>query len=173
MTNPVFVVGRRYMVPTVKGHIYRRLRHWPVIGPMHEDAEIINFPRSHFHIDWRFVPESDFRYALRFGKTFRVLSLVMTFGPETNNPDGVEPVTVRSRKCYRADIEFPVVFFTQPLELKYASSALKEGLICPHRGLPLTGMKPDADGNVVCPGHGLRWNVCTGKLVRRTLGAAP
>lgn len=47
-------VGKFYLVrcidhPNVKGN-HRWL---PVIGPWHEDAEIVGFSDHHFHYDWR------------------------------------------------------------------------------------------------------------------------
>src|SRR5262245_46578027 len=30
----------------------------PVLGPLHEDAQTIGFPWAHYHVDWRFVPQT-------------------------------------------------------------------------------------------------------------------
>jgi hypothetical protein len=38
--------------------------------------------------------------------------------------------------------------------------------ICPHKGINLNSIAPDADGNKVCPGHALKWDKF-GNLIRR------
>jgi hypothetical protein len=79
--------------------------------------------------------------------------------------------------CKRTLPDFPVelkykdgrerwAFEWQPrLESEYA--AIRAACTrCPHRGFSLAGL-PVKDGKVVCPGHGLQWNVKTGALVPR------
>lgn len=56
-----FAVGKKYRVPCVRatwpmGTVMAKW--WPVMGELHEDNEHLNFPFYHWHIDWRFVPES-------------------------------------------------------------------------------------------------------------------
>lgn len=51
------IIGKRYRVPAVLVAGWLSARHgfngWlPITGPMHEDAEIINFPHLHYHVDW-------------------------------------------------------------------------------------------------------------------------
>ena len=53
-----YEVGRFYVVPCVRAgwpHIDDKPRWWPILGPQHEDAEFINFPYQHFHVDYRFL----------------------------------------------------------------------------------------------------------------------
>lgn len=52
------------------------------------------------------------------------------------------------------------------LEKAYCQETLRDGYICPHRGISCRGVVAESDG-VVCPGHGLKWNTETGKLVSR------
>lgn len=43
------MVGKRYSVPVVRMKIAaKHLQFVPVIGPLHEDAEFINFPARHW-----------------------------------------------------------------------------------------------------------------------------
>lgn len=51
-------VGRFYLVNTVQRIDGATL---PIHGPLHEDAEIINFPHLHWHIDWRFVDKRTYQ----------------------------------------------------------------------------------------------------------------
>lgn len=56
-----YEVGRWYTVPVVRGiwrpyiHLEQRVLWWPVLGPMHGDADHLNFPWLHFHVDYRFI----------------------------------------------------------------------------------------------------------------------
>ena len=50
------------------------------------------------------------------------------------------------------------------LRQAYRNRRLDQEMTCPHRGAPLAGLQPDADGNVTCPLHRLRWNLKTGRM---------
>lgn len=166
-----FEVGKFYRVPCVLAH--KRFAcgaGWvPVIGPLHEDAEIINFQDEHFHIDWRFVTE-------------RMLKRAQYFGAMS---EFTRPIQIRTSKLYgdqdKIVLDGPVVkrllchreFGTYPrrparwqpvLDAVYRDCKLKPGMVCPHKGIPLESVRA-VDGIVTCPGHGLRWNVETGELV--------
>ncbi len=87
---------------------------------------------------------------------------VLVKRPETLHP---QEVFWRRRKCYRNNICFPERF-CPILEPEFAQCRLTKGK-CPHKNIPLVGLEPDSDGNVICPGHGLKWNLATGQLVSR------
>ena len=53
------------------------------------------------------------------------------------------------------------------IEEAYQGAKLGKNMICPHQGAILTGIAPDADGNVTCPLHGLCWNPETGRMVKK------
>lgn len=156
-----YEVGRRYRVPTVRGYIFRKLRDWPVIGPLHEDADIIGYAPLHYHIDWRFVPDRDLPPA-----RWSLYAIVMNESPLNRSLEEQRPV-VRLRLCRRTWAPYPrdKATWLPQLEAKYAGCALK-GAVCPHRGLPLDSCPADENGIVTCPGHGLRWDINTGKLAR-------
>ena len=168
-----FQVGKFYRVPTVKTtDTHRPMGYVPIIGPLHTDAEIIQFPHEHWHIDWRFAPKALWDYAA-FGPwrdnshCYAVVQqprAVPSWGHKVliDEEYGVQP---RRMKCKR---EFPAYpyskakWFTE-LKAKFAGCKLKPGLICPHKGVPVVGPK---EGDIAtCPGHGLRWNVVTGEIV--------
>lgn len=168
-------VGKSYLVPCIYVAPKQRYGGWaafmPVIGPRHSDAEHLNFPYEHFHIDWRFVSDRAFQSAcdMRTGKPH---GLVITNTHGERKLDGA-PV-LRRRVCKRPMPDFPrqpgvqtrsAVFVA--LEEAHAStcSRLKPGNICPHRGIDLTPFI-QADGTAICPGHGLKWNTTTGELMR-------
>ena len=156
------VVGNYYSVPHVatnKDVFHRKPGTLiPIIGPEHEDAEFINFPFDHWHIDWRFVNRSLFKQR---GNGWVVLGTPINVSNTTNE------IIHKVRKCLREMPVFPParVPWRPKLEAAYAGCKLKPGMVCPHRGIPLNGC-PVKDGVVVCPGHGLRWNVETGELLR-------
>jgi len=157
-----YTVGKFYNVPTVNGFVYDIRANWPVIGPMHQDAEIINFHYRHYHIDWRFVsdrllndvhwhtqiPYGTVLHADRYGQ--RVLP---------------KPI-MRRLKCKRDFTPYPAhkATWLPELEKAHKGCKLKPGMVCPHRGVPLASI-PGVNGIVTCPAHGLKWNVATGELV--------
>ena len=155
-------IGRYYRVPCVEVPMWRCMV--PLFGPLHEDTEIIGFPEEHWHIDWRFTSPAFME---------RWVYKRIPHGTVLSRKNAVGAVEIRPRKCRREMPVFPThpysgkpVFWLADLEKAHAEARLKCGMICPHRGLPLAGC-PAKDGVVVCPGHGLAWDVETGDLVRR------
>lgn len=168
-TTDGVTVGKFYRVPAVRvarWHGWRDI--WiAVIGPKHEDAEIVGFPWQHFHVDWRFVQR----------RIFDQLSWIR--GPTyvhaypIQDPDGagtkviLEGPVLRRMKCKRTLAgPFPreAAHWIPKLEEKFACARLVNGL-CPHRGIPVSAMHRDGDV-LTCPGHGLRWSATTGELIR-------
>lgn len=58
------------------------------------------------------------------------------------------------------------------LERAYESVKLPSCLKCPHRGMSLKNLPQDEHGNVVCNGHGLKFNLKTGEMVSRLSDAS-
>ena len=178
-------VGQFYWVPCMRVAPTART-YWtppdgwvPVLGPKHRDQEHLDFDFEHYHIDWRFVPEREFR-AASSGIVINVPhNKVLTNDSGPLNLLVGEPVLKR-RRCRRLMPEFPqIVAETLPnrrhvairwerLERAQAFTCnkLKPGNICPHRGIDLTPFE-QPDGTAVCPGHGMRWNLRTGELMPR------
>lgn len=161
-------VGKFYLVPCIWHCLteFTRAFWLPVVGPWHEDAEFVGFPYWHFHYDWRFMqsfliidPERPIYNQAR----------VATDKLDINPPK----TQLRRRKMMRPMPEFPAiersgdpVRWIKPLETEFASHVLK-CRPCPHRGMSLDGLPIDAQGRVVCNGHGLRWNLNTGRISPR------
>ena len=165
-----YEVGKYYRVPCVLAH----KRFWcgagwvPVIGPLHEDAEIINFPDEHFHIDWRFVMPRMLKRAQAFGimsEFARPIQLQTSKFYGYQQQIVLDGPVVKRRLCRREFGDYPRhKSGWQPiLDSAYRDCKLKPGMVCPHRGIPLESVRA-VDGVVTCPGHGLRWNVKTGAL---------
>lgn len=171
-------VGRFYWVPCVRvpGRGF-----WPVTGPRHEDAAIIKFPRPHWHYDLRFTSEAQMAFLCNRGRYARDLGALL-FG-KVGLPDGeahgsvlvgrkLAPPVLRRRRCLRAQPSFVIDGEAPPwqAELEAAYSQQKVACQkCPHRGLPLASLpRIEGTNQVICPGHGLRWDLGTGKLVRTT-----
>lgn len=171
-------VGRYYMVPCVRVNrsslggpgTGKRLGWLPVIGPAHEDKAILDFSRVHYHYDWRFIDAKQASVIGHDPTTGEALSAIETLVCVIEKQE-------RKLRCRRAMPTFPLpppqVFPLAKLESAYASHRIKPDCrVCPHRGVPLNGL-PVRDGAVVCPGHGLKWNIATGGLVRRTSAVRP
>ncbi len=175
------VPGTFYLVPTVRYTWHKLDGDWPVMGPKHTDAEVLNFPWPHYHVDLRFIPHD---LAIRLSTHLRAGVVGLTLTPLCRNPDGRRDITVphpdpiwRRRLCRRAAAPTPREFYEfvrghralmPALEAAYQDAKLisgPKGFVCPHRHAPLGSVPPDCDGNVVCPLHGLRWNLATGRIV--------
>src|ERR1044072_14938 len=138
---------------------------WPVLLPSHRDPEL-QADYEHFHYDWRFVSKSHYESVLKLegrNEAAHVFTAVaaVSIGPE---------ITWRRLKCKRVPPPFPTHNASGPpnrlvriLEPKYQGRRLGACLTCPHKGISLKG-QPVRDGKVVCPGHGLCFDVKSGKL---------
>lgn len=176
------VVGRRHLVPCVQVDGSRIARwsdspEWvPVLGPEHDDAEIIGLHARHWHYDVRFLSNRQFDRAkgsasqtIPRGRDADALIAVIASDAVLDGPR-VLPV-----RCRRQMPEFPVRMadgrpshFAAALEAAYAGHRLKPDCrVCPHRGIPLAGLPVSDDGVVVCSGHGLAWDLRTRGMVRR------
>lgn len=158
------VVGCYYLVPTVQGRWYGINAVWPVIGPRHNDKDIIGFKPEHYHLDVRFVPQRV------IAATFRAdIYLDFFKGPlhEVSSP-----LVNRRRRLKRQMPEYPMVKMRwhEDLETCFRAHVLGKRMLCPHRGVPLKG-QPVRDGIVTCPAHGLQWNVASGRLVERVINS--
>ena len=149
----------------------------PIIGPSHEDREFIRFPMEHWHVDYRFLPE---RQRREHNNVFAIP--VTHVWPDVPDADGsgiplaelaagkfpLESYLRTMRR--RFGVPYPGypgphrAFWLPELQAAYGDEHLGPDLVCPHRGLPLEGMLPDAEGCVTCPGHGLRWHLESGAL---------
>lgn len=127
----------------------------PVIGELHNDEEIIKFPHDHYHVDWRFVNDTDF---------FSILP---------SHPLGVVVIEesiieekIMCKKVLRDMPEYPEkVKFRIALEKKYKEAKLKKGR-CPHKGADISSISPDENGNIVCPLHGLKFCGLSKKVIQ-------
>lgn len=161
------VIGRYYRVPTViVPGLPPRLAVVPVIGPSHEDADIIGFPHRHYHPDRRFVSDAWLDQYNHLHAVAGHWSVVYSFFINERDTGMIEGprkrmVCKRLVASFRKDAPW-----LAKLEKAYCSDKLRDGHICPHRGISCAGVKAESDG-VVCPGHGLKFSLTTGRLVSR------
>ena len=159
------IIGKFYKVPAVRVATWHKFVGWlPVIGPMHEDAEFVNFPWQHFHINWGFVPNCI------WDKIGNALYPGHHFAWPIQCPDGhgkrviLEGPVMKRMKYKRDPGRFPVeaarAKWLVRLEQSMACAKLING-VCPHRGIPVSAMHREGD-ILTCPGHGLQWNAITG-----------
>jgi hypothetical protein len=164
------IVGRYYLVPCLPNAYGSYV---PVQGPEHDDKEIIGVDKLHYHYDPRFAPEwlledvCDWSIYARQLIVRREEYLMISI----THSEGFE-VKEKRRKCLRRMPVFPIVIKTNvapwmpALEAAYKDKPLNCNR-CPHKGMPLSVDNADEKGVVVCPGHGLAWQMKTGKLVSR------
>ena len=189
-------IGKVYTVPCVRAKWMRRDPWWvPVIGPAHNEAEVIGLPQQHWHVDYRFLPRRERELV------FPVLDFATVFGSVITNvvPDppslvdqcrlghdhkngrvtvddlpheGVPPGAYRRVERLRFTAHYPQypvgsIDWLQDLETAYVGQTLDSGLVCPHKGADLSGIQP-VDGVTICPLHGLGWCAETSQLIRTT-----
>lgn len=177
-----YEVGKYYKIPCVRvGSVVpacARKGGWiPVLLPWHEDASIIGFPEHHYHYDPRFLSKRAYR-EFSYGLVLSRHPGMSGFSPRIANTSQTlfDGEIVYRRLTYKRPFPPYRLFedragremrngWPSKLETAYAHDHLRNG-VCPHRGINLTTC-PVVYGVVTCPGHGLRWNVETGKLVRR------
>lgn len=159
MTEPL-VVGRLYMVPTVRGTWNRIARHWPVFGALHNDGDRFPFDADHYHIDARFLTLA--RHLIE-SNAFRE-----PLHSHWDEHDLPKPI-YRKLKCRRSFIPYPLHNYVQIRGIQGDWSGQqcprgKAGWICPHRKASLGSIEP-VDGVITCPLHGMRINAETGVVL--------
>ena len=193
-----YELGKYYQILHVRArhdHWQQGPRWYPVIGPPHEDREIIGFPELHYHVDARFLPAGLARRMNRWGsdgdEAFSlVIHRVDPIGVVQENlgqmlatvmDSDIAPMRYMQVKRVKMKRDFPAhVLHTHDLvttkhgpggwlpelEEAYKDEKLLPGAVCPHRLTDLSTFEPDAEGCVTCPLHGLKWHVESGRLVR-------
>lgn len=172
LTTPV-ELGRFYKVPTIRYEWCGRTRDWPVFLPKHADAEFFNFPDAHYHIDPRFLSKRDFEYAGGHRSPeaqFQAAPLAKSVWMDGERGCAPHPPVVwRRRRCSRDWIDYHFGSTPQVQELRKAyagqqCASSRGGWICPHQHYAMGSVKPDADGFMTCPLHGLRIHAETGRV---------
>ena len=157
---------------------------WPILGKPHRDAEILQVPQMHSHVDWRFVPEEQYRWAVE--RLCEKIGWALRGSMVDEPPDYVHQellgtaiftekaeIEVRKTTCLREHLPRwlpgpkPVGWrrtlagaYWKPLKRN------RDGqLLCPHRGMDLDEVAIGRDGILECPIHGLRWDTATGNPV--------
>ncbi|WP_423606161.1 hypothetical protein [Sphingomonas sp. MS122] len=168
------VVGRFYMVPLVEQFPWgNKVHDWPVLGPMHEDAEFFNFPRPHYHVDVRFIGARLSRWAVRqlpwtraSGDLEYDLAMTASAMPlnRTDMPLPSGRPRLQKRRCFRTayaspigdELPGPVLAMCKKYGAPARAICLRDGRrLCPHRKVDLSQFPADENGIVVCPIHGL------------------
>lgn len=170
------VVGKRYLVPTVRHPWFGRVAWWPVMGPRHEDAEHLNFPALHYHVDLRFLTEAQVRRFAGEGP-YNIEWICAATPLNYRGLDLPSMPTWRAKTCRATDHGYPIALVRKKVSGNPfpAMHATYEGrrcgrdttgqLVCPHKGFPLGSLAPDEHGRVVCPLHGLTIDVAAGLVV--------
>lgn len=157
--NQPLVVGKFYLVLCISINVncegFKAGQKIPVIPNLHKDLEI-DVEVEHYHYDRRFIKNPpNLKSIIAFSIYDSQLEILLS------------DISWEQKKCYRNETWFPSLF-SDRLEKVYKSCQL-ENNVCPHRNTYLGNIAPDANGEVICPSHGLKWNVETGCLVARAL----
>ncbi|MEP2977978.1 MAG: Rieske 2Fe-2S domain-containing protein [Lentilitoribacter sp.] len=163
------IVGKYYLVPTVKALWFNSFAEYPVIGPRHNDKQDLEFEPFHFHIDARFISKgTDDLYYWRAVLTSPVSETGR--GGQLLNDKLIS--YERKWLCKRQHSPFVGKICDMATDGKspnfmkhvarYAGANVnsdKRGLVCPHRNVSLANQPVADDGVVICPLHFLQ--ICT------------
>lgn len=161
-------VGSFYLVPCVEYTIFGD-KFQPVIGTPHEDADL-GVCGIHYHYDIRFFSKRRLTEPLpqrwrNEGQGTIPFRLGRVLAPSGEEIEKL-PIIYKKIKMRRQMPKFPFrPQVTGKLQEKYKDVKMS-CLTCPHRGMPLNGL-PVNKGRVVCNGHGLQWDIATGKMIPR------
>lgn len=158
-------VGKEYRVRCVHG----KSGVTPIIGVQHNDSAFGFGDFEHVHYDFRFL--SDFRISeiskgLGGNEWYADSSLMLMAQQTAIN----EKVFTYVLTCHRRMNNYPVAscgFMLATLQPAYKDKKATGG-VCPHRKVCLSSM-PRRGNVVVCPAHGLAWNLKTGNMVKRKI----
>lgn len=152
------VVGQFYLVPTVYYEWFNKIRHWPIVGAIHNDADRFFLKADHYHLDVRFTPA----WALNMRPFAAPLIELPNCGP-------LPSIKFRAIRCHRLMPVYPHHDRKEIIGIQkdYAGQQCthgKGGWICPHRKFSLGSLEP-IDGVITCPLHGLQINSKTGRVI--------
>jgi nitrite reductase/ring-hydroxylating ferredoxin subunit len=163
------VVGRFYIVPVVTTKWHHCIEPWPVIGPIHTDAEFFNFEAEHYHIDGRFLTARQIKMVENCAP-WRSVPAELQAAPLHAGKDEVLPKPVLAkRRCSSSHVVYQHGDKVQIKELRshYAGQQCergKAGWVCPHRKASL-GSVEVVGGIITCPLHGLQIDAATGVVI--------
>lgn len=168
LTSPP-VVGQFYLVPTIfyewfNPWLYKvttggghKVRHWPVMGAIHNDADRFPLPDEHYHLDPRFIPA--------WGLKMRPFATPLIQHYERGPMPSIE---FRSVRCHRTMPIYPhhdqkqIIGIQQDFAEQQCAHG-KGGWICPHRKFSLGSIEP-VDGVITCPLHGMKIDAASGRV---------
>ena len=167
------VVGEWYAVPCVRFKTCFGFKEIPVLSNRpHNDAEHQFGDFDHYHYDLRFLSRKFYKFLIHKAN---YQSGIGWLGPMYPQFYGIraketEAPILYSRRCIRPMPKFPAAEMTRTLEcsnkfakkLRVSSTCIK----CPHRGTPLQNL-PKNGSMVVCPAHGLRWDMQTLEMAKK------
>lgn len=159
--------GSSYLVPCL---VFRRtLEDWekidnriyiPVYPNIHTDIES-GQPYPHFHVDYRFIRGQDFLFDEYdpILKVYNTLTAPSRINIKDNKKFTIKLIPLRCRDSNHR-------YGTNPdliAKTKLAHNCIWKGK-CPHRGYDLSNEIP-IDGIIICPLHGLKFDVNTKKVI--------
>lgn len=156
-------VGDFFMVRTVRFKRNGCIFYWPVVDKSHADSPHEQ-PQSHYHIDWRFMPETEIviqrNYYHHLYPKWKELNA--EYYAPIMEVDKLQEYFFKYE--YLRDFDFPLNSFKHLEQEMLQKGCKMKKMKCPHHGTNLISCK-SIDGVVTCPQHGLRWNVKTGELI--------
>lgn len=166
--SPSNVVPRgTYQVPcaSLPGERWGGLEYVPLLGTLHEDAEIIGFPAWHIHVDTRFIPEKESWIANFYGIDTPFPVAYSDGAPRIGATATLSVLPLVAQRAQPMEFPLNVAGWQILLEERYKDCRVSGGL-CPHRQIPLLAGRDVGNGVRQCPGHGLCWD-SSGKIHRR------
>jgi hypothetical protein len=175
------IVGRYYLVPTVRAEWYGQTLDWPVVGPEHDDQQFFNFPYRHYHLDARFLTHRQ-KARVIYSNTWdgddndrqRLARACVGSPLQTNgliNKSGLPKPELKRKRCSLSVLplsnEIAAAKTWLAMAAHYAGRTCangKRGWVCPHQNVALSSVLP-VNGVITCPLHGLQIDAQTGVVL--------
>lgn len=164
-----YEVGKYYLIPCIKvesssesnvfiGNLYFEGYTIPIFDNLHNDLDILNVNKFHYHVDWRFVSEKIYRkFDFPYSKEGNVI------WADEKHP---QKIIYKKMKCKRLfEYDMPRTYAIEFYE-KYKKAKLIKGHICPHKLADLSSVTANEKGLIICPLHGLKFCNKTKKVVK-------
>lgn len=173
-------IGETYLVRCVMAQTFGEVKpEWlPIIGKKHNDKKYGFGTYEHYHFDVRFLNEKQYDRLTKLIEDERknpryihpALNPLQWVCSEKEVMDGTE--IKRPFVCLRAMPEYPADNSSVSTQTNFVEAHREKCFkpsrpFCPHQKVYLGNLPCTIDQKVVCPGHGLAWNLATGKMIER------
>lgn len=162
------ILREEYLVPHI--HVRQHGSWMPIVLPLHNDADFLNFPIDHYHYDIRFLYLREMRLIVGNSLVCMSMQAITAYiGSQVvgNDLGDCDLATIKffKRKCRRQNFDWLLNYrgkIKRFADFEDYFCGIKARIApcgkCPHKGVDLRQVLPDENGIKTCPAHGLRFD---------------